>query len=480
MRFKYMRYLLPLIIAAFAVAMLPSCIDDDFTTSPSDVLTFSTDTLSFDTIFTEVGTPTARLKVYNRAKKSVSISSIQMKDPSTLFAMNVDGQSGTRFQDVEIRGGDSIFIFVECKLPENSGSAPLRVNDAIVFVTNGVTQEVTLEAWGQNVTRLKNLRITADTRFTADQPYVVFDSLIVEKGATLTIDPGTQLLFHDKASLTVRGRLEAVGAPGKMIAMRGDRLDDVLPDVGYDIMAGQWHGISIAPESFGNRMEYVDMRSTVQGLVIDSCANLSERKLLLLNSWLHNSQGNVLTSKYAWVDAFGSCFSEGADHVVSLTGGRHEFTQCTIANYYLFSGTWQSMLGLYHLLPADDDGSGQPLMQAEFNNGIIYGMTAELNAGNLEGSQVYMRNMLFGVGGSDDNNFLECLWNSDPLFYTIRSDYYFNYRVQPESPAIGAGNPAYVTTLCRYDMDGIDRFADGNPTLGAYQYTPPAQALRRR
>ena len=50
-----------------------------------------------------------------------------------------------------------------------------------------------------------------------------------------------------------------------MIDMRGDRLDNVLPDVGYDILAGQWRGITIAPESFDNRLEYVDMRSTTDG-----------------------------------------------------------------------------------------------------------------------------------------------------------------------------------------------------------------------
>lgn len=111
--------------------------------------------------------------MFNRAKKSVSISSISLKSGTTTFQLNVDGVSGTRFSDVEIRGGDSIFVFVECRLPENSSAAPLRQEDAIVFLTNGVTQEVVLEAWGQNVTRLRGVHLTENTRFTAEQPYVV-------------------------------------------------------------------------------------------------------------------------------------------------------------------------------------------------------------------------------------------------------------------------------------------------------------------
>ncbi|MBD5231795.1 MAG: hypothetical protein HDS66_06560 [Bacteroidales bacterium] len=475
-----MRHIFTLILGAIMLCAIPSCIEDGFTTSPSDVLTFSTDTLNFDTIFTDLGTPTARLKVFNRAKKSVSISSISMKEPGSMFAMNVDGVSGTRFQDVEIRGGDSIFIFVECRLPENDSKNPVRVEDAIVFNTNGVQQEVVLEAWGQDVTRLRGVTITEDTRLESDRIYVIFDSIVVDRGATLRIDPGTQVLFHDKARMTVRGRLEAIGAQDKMIDMRGDRLDNVLPDVSYDIMAGQWHGITIAPESMGNRMEYVNMRSTVQGLVVDSTANLSVRKLLLVNSWLHNSQGSALSSKYAWVDAEGCVFSEAAGHVVDLVGGKHNFVQCTLANYYLFSATWQSILGLYHLLPDQPESSDQPLMTADFSNCIIYGMTSGLNEGDLTGSQVFMRNVLLGAAGTDDANFIDCVWDANPFFYTVREDYYFNYRVQPDSPAIGAGNPGYVTALCRYDMDGVDRLIDGAPTIGAYQFTPPVEALRRR
>ena len=473
-----MRTLLLTLLILVAACVATSCIEDDFTTSPSDTLTFSTDTLSFDTVFTDLGTPTARLKVFNRAGKSVNISRISFKNPDTRFAMNVDGVSASSFTDVEIRANDSIFIFVECKLPLEDVNTPVLTEDAIEFLTNGVQQQVVLQAWGQNVTRLRGQTLTADTRFTAERPIVVFDSLVVAEGATLRIDPGVQLLFHDKAFMRVKGRIEAVGEPGRMIAMRGDRLDNVLPDVGYDIMAGQWKGITIDAGSFGNRLEYVDMRSTVSGLQIDSCSNLSERKLLLLNSWLHNSQGRVLESRHAWVDALGCVFSEAADHVVCLEGGRHTMTQCTFANNYLFAAPYQSIIGLYGLLP-DEGGegaaSGLPLMEASFNNCIVYGMASDLNVGDLTGSQVFFRYTLMRSGGQDDDNFLHCLWDADPLFYTVRTDYLFNYRVKPDSPAIGAGDPALVTPQCEYDMDGVWRLGPGGVTLGAYQYVAPPE-----
>lgn len=472
---KTMRFLLLTLVMALGLTV-GGCISDELTDSPSATLSFSTDTVSFDTVFTDLGTPTARLIVHNRNKKGVNISSIRFSDPDGYFRINVDGVSGRTFSDVEIRGEDSIYVFIECYIPAGESAEPHLVSDKLEFVTNGVSQNVEVEAWGQNVTRLRGLTVENDMTLTAERPYVVFDSLKVMPGATLRVEPGARLLFHDKAEMIVEGTLDARGEVGKMIQMRGDRLDNVLPDVGYDIMAGQWKGITLRAGSFDNRMEYVDMRSTQHGVVVDSCSVLDRSKLLLVNSWLHNSQGNVLQSKYARVDAYGCCFSEASGAVVELTGGRHNFVQCTIANNYLFSAISSPLLSLYHLLPEDaETDPANPLMRATFENGIIYGLAADINVDDLTGSDVTLRYMLLKAKGNDDDNFISCLWDSDPLFYTDRPKYIFNYRLRPDSPAIGAGDAAYVTDICRYDMDGLDRLADGAPALGAYVYTPPKE-----
>ena len=467
----YSLFFLPL--ALLAASVFTSCISDEFTTSPSATLSFSTDTVTFDTVFTDLGTPTARLKVFNRSKKGVSISSIKFKNPESIFSLNVDGVSGKEFSDVEIRGGDSIFVFIECFIDPTESNQPFLVEDKLEFMTNTVRQEVQVEAYGQNVTRLKALPLDADMTLDDTRPIVVFDSLVVPQGKTLTINPGTKLLFHDKAELIIRGKLSAIGAPGKMIDMRGDRIDNVLPDVGYDILAGQWKGIRIAPESFGNRMEYVDMRSTSDGLQLDSCADLSQTKLTLVNSWLHNSQSSVLTSRHARVDAFGVCFSEAANAVVNLTGGVHNFVQCTISNYYLFAAITQPLLTLNHV--TQDDlalNPDNPLMSLNLSNSIVYGLGTDLNIGNLNDTDVWLRNVLLKSNGDNDDHFIDCIWGEDPLFKTIRSDYYFNYRLENDSPAIGKGNPALLTPECMTDMDGINRLDNGNPTLGAYAMPP--------
>lgn len=468
---KTARYFILTIAALFSLICV-SCIDDSMTTSSSDILTFSRDTVNFDTVFTDVGTPTARLIVSNRAKKGINISSIRFRRDDTEFTLNVDGVSGKEFHDVEIRGNDSIYVFIECFIPETQGASPGLRADELEFVTNGVTQTVRVEAYGQNVTRLDRLIVSNDMTLTAEQPYVVFGDLNVEKGATLRIEPGAMVLFHDGASLTVDGRLEAIGEAGKLIHMRGDRLDNVLPDVGYDILAGQWNGVRIGAGSFGNRMEYVDMRSTKEGLVLDSCNNMDQRKLTLVNSWLHNSQGDVLSSKFARVEAYGCCFSEAAGSVVNLTGGNHRFIQCTFANNYLFSAIRGSLLQLGHCLPDHAAEHNLPLMKASFENCILYGLCPDLNVDDFAGSEVFFRYVSFKSTGENDDNFLDCLWDTDPMFLTDRPIYYFNYRLKNDSPVKSAGNPAYVVTETRRDMYGVDRLSDGNPSLGAFQFVP--------
>lgn len=476
---KKLRFLLPFALIAMLLPAMVGCISDDFTDSPSDILTFSSDTVSFDTVFTDLGTPTARLKVFNRAKKSVNVSSIRFASPEGYFQMNVDGQSGKDFTDVEIRGGDSIFIFIECYIPEQERNTPQLIEDKLQFVTNGVTQNVVVEAWGQNVTRLRDVTIERDTTLTAEIPYVIFGDLTVAEGATLTIEAGANILFHDGAGMTVNGSVKAVGAPDKMINLRGDRLDNVLPDVAYDILAGQWNGVRIAPESFDNRLEYVDMRSTKTGLVVDSCGNLDRQKLLLVNSWLHNSQQNALEVNYAWVDAYGCVFSEAAGAAVFLAGGIHSFVQCTLSNYYLFAIPSLPLLTLAHCMPEDlAEDPSQPLMLAVFDNCILYGMPDDINIGDLTGSEVYLQFCSLKSPGSDDENFIECLWDTDPQFLTVRNDYYFNYHVAEDSPVIGMGYAPFLNEYSYVDMDGVNRLAaspNGSPTLGAYAAPQPSE-----
>ncbi len=66
-----------------------------------------------------------------------------------------------------------------------------------------------------------------------------------------------------------------------------------------------------------------------------------------------------------------------------------------------------------------------------------------------------------------------CVWDEDPLYYTVRNDYIFDYRVKPDSPAIGAADATLTLPEAATDRYGMPRGAA--PDLGAYVYTEPVE-----
>jgi hypothetical protein len=114
-------------------------------------LSFSKDTVVFDTVFTTIGSTTQQFKIYNRENRTVRIDEIElMGGTNSPFRINVDGISGTYLKDFELEGKDSLFAFVEVTLGINSQSLPLIVEDSIRFRTNGKDQYVKLAVWGQD------------------------------------------------------------------------------------------------------------------------------------------------------------------------------------------------------------------------------------------------------------------------------------------------------------------------------------------
>ena len=135
-----------LYIALLSV-FLGSCVEDaDFSSSPSLRLEFSCDTVSFDTLFSEVMSPTAKFLVRNRNDKSLRISNVQLAGGgASSFSVLVDGQYGTSMNDIEIRAKDSLYVLASVTVDRNGGDVPLMVKDSLVFsLESGVQQSVLL------------------------------------------------------------------------------------------------------------------------------------------------------------------------------------------------------------------------------------------------------------------------------------------------------------------------------------------------
>lgn len=461
-------------VSAFILTVigLTSCIDDSFTTSPADQPDFSVDTLKMGVVFTEAMTTTHRFTVRNHSSKSMSISHIGLSgDAADYFRLNVDGFSGREFNNVEIRGKDSIYVFVEATLPAANADLPVEMNAYIDFTTNGVNRSVVISALGQDVVRLKGEVINSYTEFSSVKPYQIFDSLVVAENAILKLAPGTRLLFHDKSSLIVYGTLISEGTSENQVILAGDRTGNVVTDITFDLMSRQWDGVDFRPGSHGNNLSHTIIKNTVYGVCIDG-ENASDRKtdLVMTNCRLRNSGSTVLTAIHADVDAAGCELTEGGGGLVLLHGGSHSFNHCTFANYYLFSVIGGPAIAFSHADTATSDNSGLPLLRADISNSIVYGLGNDLSHGDLTGMDIMIRNCLIKSNGTDDDNFINCIWGEDPLYYTVRNEYLFDYRLRDESPAIGTADPYLTIERASVDAYGLTRGA--TPDIGAYVYTP--------
>ena len=139
------------VISVVIAFLATSCFDEKFTDDPSHVLSFSTDIVKFDTIFTDKGTATLSFRVYNRNNRAVRIESVRLADAEhSGFHINVDGEKGPEAGPIELSAQDSLYVFVEANIDPTDVSTPFLVKDSIVFLTNGVKQDVKIEAYGQN------------------------------------------------------------------------------------------------------------------------------------------------------------------------------------------------------------------------------------------------------------------------------------------------------------------------------------------
>ena len=229
-------------------AFMVSCADDEsFSSSRNDLLAFSMDTVCLDTTFSNVPTPTRSFWVYNHTGKGLRCSSVRLENGNqTGYRVNVDGSflgqtAGFQTQNVEVRKGDSIRVFVELTSRQQYQDDPQLVEDNLLFqLESGVQQKVNLKAYSWDATLLNNPTIRKDSTIRDSKPIVIYGGMKVDSLATLTIGAGTRLYFHENAGLKVYGTLHVQGEQGKEVVMRGDRIDNMFDYLPYDRTPGQW------------------------------------------------------------------------------------------------------------------------------------------------------------------------------------------------------------------------------------------------
>jgi len=459
------------------LSALVSCSNEEIVTNPGGDLRFSADTLTFDTLFSTVGSTTSWLRVRNMGDKTIRIASISLQSGGASgFHLNLDGEANTAFTNVEIPPHDSLFLFIQVKTNQQGTSTPVKVTDAVLFDTDGPRKQIVLEAWSWDASFWRGKVITADTTLSPNKPIVIYDSLVVAENVTLNMLPGTTLYFHDKAFMKVNGTLSAIGTHDAPITLRGDRLDMVLPNYPYDYYSGQWYFLQLAPTSYNNRFEYVDIHGAYYGIIADS-SSLNLSKLKMYNSMVHNMVYSCVWSNTSNME-FGNCqLTNSGSYTVAQIGGNAQYTHCTIANYQ--DGRDGPALILVNSLSDSKDTSiirAYP-MSATLNNCIVFGSrTDEVGLGKRENIawaasfwNCLLRATSIPITLASVTN---CKYASDAKFLKLGSEddkYVFDFRLDSISPAWNIGSTTFLSSY-PLDRNGISRTIDNKPDAGAYEW----------
>jgi len=469
-----------LLVLALAVGLSTiSCSDEEkFTTSAGALLSFSKDTISFDTVFTTIGTSTKSFQVYNRNSEGLHLTNVRLgSGGKSGFRMNVDGQYGASINDVDVLKNDSIFIFVEATVNPQDADSPILIEDSIIFtMQSGLSQRVLLRAYGQDIIVLKNVRITEETTLCSPRPYVIYDSLVVDSGKTLHIGAGSTLCFHADASLKVRGILDVQGTYDNPVTIRGDRIDKIFYYLPYDRLDSQWQGITFYKSSKGNTINCADIHSGTYGIMCEGADPV--RQLTISNTTIHNVAGygleainsNILASNCQITNALCDC--------ILLTGGTYEFYHCTIGQFYPWNVDRGSAVYCIH-------GNEHPLNKANFYNSIITGYAddeiyVQRENEEEEKTEATPFNILFDyclvntdTTGSSQY-FTNCIIDHKDStickaghFKTIDTKiYYYDFSLDSLSTARGkAGEKAAVL----YPLDKNGKARSENANLGCYE-----------
>ncbi len=454
-------------IFCFVIALNSQCRKSELLTGSNVELTFSSDTILFDTLFTTIGSTTKYFKVYNSNNGKINITSIQLaQGTNSPYRINVNGEAGVSFENIEIEENDSIFIFVEVTIDPNNTNNPLIVEDSILFLTNNNLQKVVLNAWGQDAYFHVNEIITQDETWNNDKPHVIYNYCAVDSANTLIIPAGTTVHGHANATLLVyKSSLLVNGTLGSPVIFKQDRMEDYLL-YDADSTAGQWRGIYFF-EPLNSKIENAEIINATIGIQIDT-ATLNN-KVKLANVKVQNSLFAGILTQGANVAAVNCLFGNAGQYSAYISiGGDVKFQHCTFGNYwqgqrnsplFVFKDFYESNAGLQY----------RPFINAEFYNCIMYGnneneFVMDTLGRDLSGEVpiVHFTNNLIKSEDSIDHPdfFTSCFLNNNPEFTNAPQ---WNFKIPTNSFSVDKG---YLSNII-VDIDGNTRF-NGND-LGCYE-----------
>ncbi|WP_316762972.1 hypothetical protein [Pedobacter aquatilis] len=452
------------IIGVFLLLILISACrkDERITTDPNAKLSFSSNAILFDTVFTSIGSTVRKIKISNKNNDALNISEIKLSGGnSSPFSININGQNLPSQTNLILNGQDSLNLFVKVTINPDSKSLSFLVKDSIVLTTNKNRQVIQLEAYGQNAVFINNQSITTNTIWNKTLPYIINGSVTIKNGSTLSIQPGAKIYFHKDAIMNVEGSLYASGTVSEPIEFCSDRLETVYSD-----QPGQWKGIYLKSSGTGVIKNAILKNASV-GITSDSLSANNTPKLILTNSIVKNMQVAAYIGYHSELLAFNNVMHNCGNYLIyAIGGGNYNLKQNTFAGFNLNFPRKTAALTFSDYLTTKAFNN----LQLNLTNNIIWGsLTNELDI--QKKSTAIVQSNLFSnlikttnTGYNNNGNMI----NIDPLFASSSQG---NFALLNNSPALKKGldlsADVYFNLYLNHDLNNITRIFPSS--LGCYE-----------
>jgi len=511
-----------IILLLSVVLIWSSCRNDlDFEKLEGDLI-FSKDTVYLDTIFSNIGSSTYTLKVYNNSNSNILIPRIRLQNgPQSSYRLNVDGMTGdiplagNEFTNVELLAKDSMYVFIETTVDiqelvtnENQylytdriefGENDIQKVELITLVKDAIFiyPQQFISGDGTNQIETLNFDIDGDgiedqtsiqgrflqsneLNFTNEKPYVIYGYAAVNNGDILNIEAGARLHFHYNSGLLItdNASIHSNGMPSddqslmeNEIIFEGNRLEDSFSEI-----PGQWQTIWLFSGSTNNKFNHTTIKNSTIGILCDGNQE-DENKLEINNTQIYNSSNFGILGRATNIKCENLVINKsGQSSFAATIGGQYDIIHATIANYWSYSFRQFPSL-LLNNFSQDSDQNIIPnnLTKANFTNCIIYGNdNPELLLDNTVDADFNLNFKNCLLLFNDPNNFYDSpyynfndinlyeniILNSNPDFLDPDQN---KLQISIESPASGYG---ITTGELSTDILGNQRTAPVD--LGAY------------
>lgn len=438
--------------------------DEVISTDPGIEISFSTDTIKFDTILTEVQSITRRVRLFNPSENAVIINRLGLATINSPFLLTVNGEQDDSFQDVQLLGGDSLLILIEATIDQRDESNPYIVKDSIVIDYNTRSKDIKVIAWGQDANFLDGTFIEENTTWTAGKPYVITSAVLVDSLVNLSILAGTTVLFEPQAGLYIQGSLTAIGTVEEPITFSNTRFDEDFADA-----PGQWDAIYILEGSKGNKVQHAVVRNGSIGFRVGSPDDDLEFDLVIENTIIQNMSIagiQAFTSDiYAKNTLVHNC---GGFLVENIAGGNYEYEHCTFTNFPSSLFREDPSVRFSDIVYLNNNEALVAPLFVKVENSIIWGSEREELSLSDEGGQVVSFNLTNNILRSTDPAFdvNGNILSQESNFPGFIAELSRDYRLDSLANAKDIGLPSDVL------VDLLTNERDSLPDIGAYEWIP--------